>query len=35
LSLSARGEAIIIPLEDGGSRKNAFVTAGLTYKFGL
>jgi hypothetical protein len=35
LSLSARGEGIIIPLDGGGSRKNAFVTAGLTYKFGL
>ena len=35
LALSARGEAIVIPLDGGGSRKNIYVTAGLTYKFGI
>ena len=35
LALSARGEALIIPLDGGGSRKNAYLTAGLTYKFGI
>jgi hypothetical protein len=35
LSLSGRAEAVVIPLDGGGSRKNAFITAGLTYKFGI
>ena len=35
LSLSGRGEILIIPLDGGGSRKNAYLTAGLTYKFGI
>ena len=35
LALSVRGEALVIPLDGGGSRKNGFVTAGLTYKFGI
>jgi hypothetical protein len=35
LAVSVRGESIIIPLDGGGSRKNAFITAGLTYKFGI
>ena len=35
LTLSGRGEVLVIPLEDGGSRKNVYLTAGLTYKFGI
>lgn len=35
VSLSGRGEMLIIPLDGGGSRKNAYLTAGLTYKFGI
>lgn len=35
LKLSARGEGLVIPLDGGGSRKNAYVTAGLTYQFGI
>jgi hypothetical protein len=35
LSLSGRAEAVVIPLDGGGSRKNGFITAGLTYKFGI
>jgi len=34
LSLSARGEGLVIPLDGGGSRKSALVTGALTYKFG-
>jgi hypothetical protein len=35
LALSGRAEALIIPLDGGGSRKNTYLTAGLTYKFGM
>lgn len=35
LSLSARAEGVVIPLDGGGSRKNAFITGALTYKFGI
>ena len=35
LGLSVRGEGVIIPLDGGGSRKNAFITGALTYNFGI
>jgi hypothetical protein len=35
VGISGRGEILVIPLEDGGSRKHVLLTVGAFYKFGL
>ena len=35
VGLSARGDLVIIPLDDGGSRKHGLLTVGAFYKFGI
>jgi hypothetical protein len=34
LRLNGRGELVVLPLEDGGSRKYALLTVGASYSFG-
>ena len=35
VALDGRADFLIVPLEDGGSRKNVLLTIGAVYKFGL